>query len=273
MPPGESILVRVAFCSRVGACELGLRPSSCTGSNGSSQQGPRGVFLDRPRPAALVAAAILAVILVVGSTVAPRVAEAGPLCPAGAGGGETLVAFDAGARLNWIDRRLARTAHAARIWTWGWGVGIGVATVGNLVPLLFVAPDDRIDWYTGAATTIVGIVPLLIAPLDVIDDSRALHAKIIDTPPRVAGVHDDDTCLLLRDAESRLVRDAQNQSDGKRWWLHVGNVVLNTGVGLFLGFGYHHWGAGAFNAVFGSAIGELIIFHAADGQHRRPARL
>jgi hypothetical protein len=41
--------------------------------------------------------------------------------------------------------------------------------------------------------------------------------------------------------------------------LHVGNVLLNTGVGLFLGLGYHHWGAGAWNAFGGSAIGEAII--------------
>ena len=44
-----------------------------------------------------------------------------------------------------------------------------------------------------------------------------------------------------------------------RWWLHVGNVILNTGVGLFLGLGYRHWGAGAWNAFGGSAIGEAII--------------
>jgi hypothetical protein len=36
-------------------------------------------------------------------------------------------------------------------------------------------------------------------------------------------------------------------------------VLLNTGVGLFLGLGYHHWGAGAWNALGGSAIGEAII--------------
>jgi len=96
-------------------------------------------------------------------------------------------------------------------------------------------------------------VPLLIAPLDVIGDSRALRARLGARSPT------DDVCALLADAESKLVRDAQNQSDGQRWWLHVGNVVLNTGVGLFLGLGYHHWTAGAFNAVFGSAIGEAII--------------
>jgi hypothetical protein len=105
----------------------------------------------------------------------------------------------------------------------------------------------------GAGTTIVGIVPLLIAPLDVIGDSHALTARLAARGPT------DDVCTLLADAEVKLVRDAQNQSDGQRWWLHVGNVVLNTGVGLVLALGYHHWAAGAFNALVGSAIGEAII--------------
>ena len=121
------------------------------------------------------------------------------------------------------------------------------------MPLLFVAPEDRVDWYVGAGTTVIGIVPLLIAPLDVIGDSRALSARLAARGPT------DDVCALLADAERKLVRDAQNQIDGQRWWLHVGNVLLNTGVGLFLGLGYHHWTAGAFNAIFGSAIGEAII--------------
>jgi hypothetical protein len=69
-----------------------------------------------------------------------------------------------------------------------------------------------------------------------------------------------DLCPLLADAERMLARDAQNQADGQRWWLHVANVVLNAGVGLFLGLGYHHWLAGAFNTVSGVAIGEAIIF-------------
>ena len=121
------------------------------------------------------------------------------------------------------------------------------------MPIPFVAKEDRVDWYVGAGTTIVGIVPLVIAPLDVVDDARGLRARLDGAGPA------PDVCSLLADAETRLVRDAQNQSDGQRWWLHVGNVLLNSGVGLFLALGYHHWGAGAFNAVFGSAIGEAII--------------
>ena len=176
-------------------------------------------------------------------------------CPVGAEVGDGPAALPAEARLQWIDARLAHTARGARRWTWGWGIGIGVATVANLAPLPFVARQDRIDWYTGAATTIVGIVPLLIAPLDVIEDARALHARVGDAS------HADEVrvCADLADAERRLARDAKNQADGQRWWLHAGNVVLNVGVGLFLALGYHHWGAGALNAVAGSAIGEAII--------------
>jgi hypothetical protein len=164
-----------------------------------------------------------------------------------------LAAIDGETRIHFIDGRLAATAHRARIWTWAWGTGIIAATVGNLAPLPFVAKDERIDWYVGAGTTIVGIVPLLIAPLDVIDDARALHTRLRNEASA------DNVCRLLAYAETLLVRDAENQADGKRWWLHVGNVVLNVGVGLFLGLGYHHWGAGAWNAFGGSAIGEAII--------------
>jgi hypothetical protein len=193
----------------------------------------------------------IAGLLLALSATAPARAET--RCPAGAGGTAALAAIDPELRLQFIDRRLGRTAHRAQVWTWGWGIGIGVGTVGNLIPLAFVAPQDRIDWYVGAATTAVGVLPLAIAPLDVVGDSRALRGRLAARAPG------DDVCALLADAETKLVRDAQNQADGQRWWLHAGNVLLNTGVGLFLALGYRHWAAGAFNAIFGTAIGEAII--------------
>jgi len=202
----------------------------------------------------LVGMSVLALATATGAV--PRTAAAATPCPAGADGGEALAALDGELRLRWIDSRLTTTAQHARLWTWGWGIGIVGGTLANLVPLPFVAKQDRIDWYVGAGTTIVGIVPLLIAPLDVVQDARELHARVAgsDRTTSPSGV-----CALLADAETRLVRDAQNQADGQRWWLHVGNVLLNSGVGLFLALGYHHYGAGVFNAVFGSAIGEAII--------------
>jgi hypothetical protein len=190
--------------------------------------------------------------VLLGAALASR-AEATVRCPVGADGSAALAGIDPELRLRFIDEHLARTAYRAQVWTWGWGIGIGVATVANLVPLLFVAPEDRVDWYVGAGTTIVGVVPLLIAPLAVVGDARELRLHLD------ARSATDDVCALLADAERKLVRDAKNQADGQRWWLHVGNVLLNTGVGLFLGIGYHHWLAGAFNAVVGSAVGEAII--------------
>jgi hypothetical protein len=177
------------------------------------------------------------------------------LCPtlASATDAPRLQQIDGATRLGWIDTRLAYTAHRARLWKWGWGIGIGVATLANLAPLPFVAADERIDWYTGAASTVVGIVPLVIAPLDVIDDSAALRARL------ALPAADRDLCRDLAFAESLLIRDAENQADGQRWWLHVGNVLLNAGVGLFLGLGFHHWKAGAFNFATGAVIGEAII--------------
>ena len=187
----------------------------------------------------------------------PATAIATVRCPAGAGGGQSLGDLDGELRLRWIDAHLTETARRARLWTWSWGTGIVVATLGNLAPLPFVARENRIDWYVGAGTTIVGIVPLVIAPLDVVKDARTLRAHL-DAAGSAAG-RDGDVCHLLADAEARLLRDAQNQTDGQRWWLHVGNVVLNSGVGLFLVLGYRHYWAGAFNAVVGSGIGEAII--------------
>jgi hypothetical protein len=199
-------------------------------------------------------ARLFAVLVVLGSSgLIGSSVQAATRCPAGGGGGEALAQIAGEARLSWIDSHLSTTAHRARIWTWGWGIGIGVATLGNLAPLPFVAKGDRIDWYVGAGTTVVGIVPLLIAPLDVVNDARRLHAQV------AAETNAGNVCRLLADAEQSLVRDAKNQADGQRWWLHVGNVLLNAGVGLFLALGYHHWGAGAWNAFGGSAIGEAII--------------
>jgi hypothetical protein len=202
----------------------------------------------------LTATVVLGVAVVSG-VFAPAVARAATPCPLPAGAAPELGRFDGEARLAWIDARLAQTAHKAQVWTWGWGIGIGAATVANLAPLPFVAVDQRIDWYTAAATTVIGIVPLLIAPLDVVEDSRKLRLRLA----AAGSASGAEVCALLSDAEGLLVRDAKNQADGQRWWLHVGNVVLNLGVGLFLGIGFHHWEAGAFNFVTGAAIGEAII--------------
>jgi hypothetical protein len=196
--------------------------------------------------------AIRAIAVVVVLALAAPAARAATCAP-GAATTARVDALDPELRLRFIDGELARSAHRANVWVWGWTLALGVGTIGNLVPVPFVPADERVDWYTGAVTTVIGVVPLLALPPEVIADARQLHA-------RLGARGTTDVCALLADAETRLVRDAENQADGRRWWVHVGNVIVNAGVGLFLGLGYHHWVAGALNAASGAAIGEIIIF-------------
>ena len=192
------------------------------------------------------------VALVVALALAAPAARAAECAPGAAVGGRAG-ALDPELRLRFIEAELAKSAHRANAWVWGWSLALGVGTIGNLVPVPFVPADERIDWYTGAVTTVIGIVPLVVLPPEVIADARQLHT-------RLGARGTTDVCALLADAETRLVRDAENQADGQRWWVHVGNVIVNAGVGLFLGLGYHHWVAGALNFASGAAIGEVIIF-------------
>jgi hypothetical protein len=190
-----------------------------------------------------------AVLLVVALAAASARAEH---CPAPAGADPALAEIDAQVRLSYIQSQLRRTAHRANIWRWSWGVGIVAATAGNLIAIPLVdRKGARIDFYVGAATTVVGLVPLLGMPLKVLHDHEALDERVARGGP---------ICDVLADAERRFRRDAANESDGRALWLHVANVVLNGAVGLYLGLAYHHWTSGIINAVGGSVVGEAIIY-------------
>lgn len=156
---------------------------------------------------------------------------------------------DAEARVAWIRARLARSAHRATIWLRGWELGLVGATAIDLamIPILGNTPSNRIDFGLGAATTVVGIVPLVLLEPRVIADHREL---------------DDargERCALLADAEQRLEADAAAQRRHRAWYVHAGNVVLNVGVTLLFG-AFHHWTSGVINGVGGAVVGEVIIF-------------
>ena len=185
----------------------------------------------------------------------PRVARAATCAPP-AGGDPGLAVVDGRDRIHWIDTRLARTASRGRFWARGWAIGVGAAGVASLVPVPFVAADDRVDWYTSAVSAAVGVIPLWASPLSVTRDAPKLHAQIAASK----WSDDDQVCALLVDAEQKLVADAANQKWQQGWWIHAGNMAFNTGVMLFLGLGYHHWSSGIINGVLGAGVGEAIIF-------------
>lgn len=160
---------------------------------------------------------------------------------------------DSGRRVAWIQRRLARTAQSARLWLHAWELGIAGATAIDLafIPILGNTKSVRIDFGLGAATTVVGIVPLALWQPQVLDEHEALDARIARG--------DADRCALVADAERRLVALAAAQRQQRAWYWHAGNVVINAGVTLLFG-AFHHWGSGLANGVGGVLIGELIIY-------------
>jgi hypothetical protein len=126
--------------------------------------------------------------------------------------------------------------------------------LASLAAVPFVSASDRVDWYVGAASSAIGILPLLLTPLDVIAEARELQTTLwLDSSP------DAQLCTHLADAEHRLSRSAQNEADGRSLWMHAANIALNTGVLLFLGLGYQHWEAGIVNGAVGAAVGEAMI--------------
>jgi len=190
------------------------------------------------------------------------VANAAP-CPAIPRLGEIsprLMDLSPEVRLAWIDDHLFPVARRARLWAWGWGGGIGAAGVANLAVVPFVRPQDRIDWYVGAASSAVGVIPLWLFPLAVVRDARELHERNAHLPsPAEPSDDGGGICARLADAETRLVRDAEDQAAQQRWWVHAGNVAFNTGVLLFLGLGYQHWLSGIINGAAGVLVGEALI--------------
>ncbi len=185
---------------------------------------------------------------------APAAARAQARCPVPAAASAALGELEPARRLAFIDDHLSRGEKTARVWAWGWGGGIAAAGIGSLAAVPFVAPDTRVDWYTGAVSAGVGVAAFVFSPPAVLRDAPALRAEIAGATPGA------DVCPLLADAEARLVHDARDEARQGGWYIHLGNLLFNTGLGLFLGLGYHHWSAGAINAVAGAAVGEAIIF-------------
>jgi len=195
-----------------------------------------------------------ACVVAVWVTTTARCARA-TTCAVAPGTDARLGTIDGRARLNWIEQRLDQEASKGNLWGRGWAIGIGAAGVGSLAPVPFVAASDRIDWYAGAGTAAIGVIPFVVAPLAVTRDAPKLRAAVAGVPP------DDDArvCALLIDAEGKLAADAADEKWQQGWWMHAGNVAFNTGVLLFLGLGYHHWTSGAINALSGAAVGEVIL--------------
>ena len=166
------------------------------------------------------------------------------------------------ARLAFLSKLLREESVRARTYTLFWGATYGVLGVAQLVVMpLFPAEKEvptrvdtntQADFYWGALSTAFGLGFTVLGSLDVLE-AGPLYAK------KASAATADDTCALIAEGEKLLESGAEAEASTFAWYLHVGNVLLNAGIGAILGFGYGHWTSAVINTLVGVAVGETNI--------------
>jgi hypothetical protein len=160
---------------------------------------------------------------------------------------------DAAVRLDFLRDRMHRGAKYASIWDAGWSVAYAGVSTYEAIALPLADHHDRIDRSFGLGGSLLGLAVLQIMPMKIIGDDRRLERFIAASP-------DGGRCTQLAEAERLLQRDAASEAFSHGPLVHVGNFILNSGMALALGFGFHHWDAAAIQGLSGIAIGEVQTF-------------
>jgi hypothetical protein len=160
---------------------------------------------------------------------------------------------DAAVRLDFLRERMHRGAKYASIWDAGWSVAYAGVSTYQAIALPLANHHDRIDRSFGLGGSLLGLAVIQIMPMKIIGDDRRLERDIAASPP-------SDRCVRLAEAEHLLERDAASEAFSHGPLVHIGNFILNTGMALALGAGFHHWDAAATQGLSGIAIGEVQTF-------------
>lgn len=167
-------------------------------------------------------------------------------------GAPALRSRPAGERLQYIDTRLQSDARNGRLWSYSWATAYSALAIGQVAVAPFSSRANAEDLYVGGGASLIGLAPLLIAPLKVIKDSRRIEA--------LASASSADRCSSLLEAERLLERDAENEAQGRSLLFHGGNVAFNVGLFFLMGAGFGHWTSATISLLTGIATGELMIF-------------
>jgi hypothetical protein len=194
----------------------------------------------RVAPSLLLAAALLSASGVRAQT-----------CPAMPGAEPRLEAVPADVRIAFILSRLEAERPSALLWTRSFQIGYSALTVGQLVAVPFTSdPVGRSILIIGSASSALALLPSLLLPLTVISDAPRM-AELAAGP--------GERCAVLAEAEAALRRGAESEAFASGILAHVGNVVVNLGIGLFIGLYYHRWPAAGITFALGVGVGELQI--------------
>jgi hypothetical protein len=188
----------------------------------------------RPRACALVALAVA-----LSGLPAPSRAA----CP-GDRAGDTLARVPIADRVAYLRGRLEAERPLARAWSWTWGLIDGGLTAGQLAAIPFAGSrPDRIFLGAGAFSSALGVAQILSMPI---------------TPAREDAPGAPD-CAALARLEGEMSRAARNEALGSGWEAQLGNVGVNAGLSLAMGFMGNDWPGALLGFGIGWLVGELQI--------------
>jgi hypothetical protein len=166
-------------------------------------------------------------------------------------GVNVIGAPDAAARLSFLRTNLYRNARYANIWYGTWTGIYGGLSVGQGIALARAPDEDaRIDRAFGLGFALRGVAAL-----------QALPQKVRLDQPRfervVRGRVDD--CEAVAEGERLLRREIADEKFSNGPLVHAGNFIVNFGLFLGLGAGFHHWDIAGLSAGIGLIVGEAQI--------------
>jgi hypothetical protein len=159
------------------------------------------------------------------------------------------------AELAEIARRAQRND---RIWTYTWGAGMAGLVIGNGVLSRTSSRESHVDYYFGLGGSALGLVAVMAGTFSELRLLGKMRRELA-VAAGSAGAGDVELCAAAHRAEKDLAEVARLEKRSRSWITHVGNVVVNAGLGIGLGAGYGRWQQAFIQTTVGIAIGEAQV--------------
>ena len=156
-------------------------------------------------------------------------------------------------RIHFIQNALQEESKRAKTWLYSWHGAFAAFTVGQGIAIPFVSEGDRTDFYYGIGGDFLGHLTLLFFPPATIKNSKNLDLLIKETPNGL------QSSAVLDKAEFYFRQSAENEEKNRNWVAHLGNALVNVGLGLPLGIAHDHWLSSGIFIASGIAVGEIFI--------------
>jgi hypothetical protein len=145
-------------------------------------------------------------------------------------------------RISTLQGALDAEAQRARRWRWAWTGINGGLTAFSFGSMPLVSRQSWPELVVGGVGSALSTALTIAWPLDV-EAATRMRAT--------AG-----SCDELQALEVRAGGYGRDERDRLRWPWHLLNVGVGAAYFAILGFGYHHWGSGAWAGVSALVIGE-----------------